>query len=219
MLTDKDREKFSWLPSSNIDYSSKNQSSEVFWIVNLQELFNIDLSYPGIKTALNTAMKYCKQYVPKDTGLTMRSLAMIELDKSRVKLFFDPKKIVGQKRKGEIVRDYYVAYIADSAKNFNWLSITIYQFYTKLFSLTKELFKKQEKIIKEKPDKADKLTLDLTYASLFVGKVKTEYKEMKDEKKKLIDIKKAKDRLKKIQIEQKKEELLEKKKLRAQRRI
>lgn len=80
---------------------SYNQSDIVFFRVNVQELFNIDLNYRGIRTCLNRAFESCKQYIPYDSGLTYRSFTPKILNDSTVEYFFDPSKIVGQMRKGK----------------------------------------------------------------------------------------------------------------------
>lgn len=135
---------------------SHNQSDIVFFRVNVQELFNIDLNYRGIRTCLNRAFESCKQYIPYDSGLTYRSFTPKILNDSTVEYFFDPSKIVGQMRKGKrdkearLVTDYYVVYIAETTKNFSWLTKVIYEFYETLFREVSKLKKAKEQINKAK---------------------------------------------------------------------
>lgn len=104
------------------------------------ELFNIDLNYRGIIKVLNDAMKYSRQFVPMDTGLTRRSMEIRKISDTTVQVFFNPERIIGQIRRGHVVKDYYVKYIAESAKNYNWLSIVIFKFYDYLVKAVKQLF-------------------------------------------------------------------------------
>lgn len=192
------------------EYQS-NQSDEVFFIVNVKELFNVDLTYPGIIGALNSAFMDAKSVTPIDTGLMRRSMTMIKLDEYRVKIFFDRDKIVGKMRKGVIVKDYYPIYLADHAKTFNWLTIVIKHFYDTLYAAMRNLKKKATEKTEEK-----KGIIDFTTFTLFYEDLKSEYKVKKQEaielrkqerekkkaKEQLIKEKKRKIRLKNDKVEE-----------------
>ena len=109
-------------------YASYSQGEEVFFLVDIYELFGVDIDTPGIKGCLNKAFIACKKYIPYDSGLTFRSFTQMALDNHRIRYFFDKNKIVGQTRKGKVVEDYYVVYIDQSAKNYSWLTKVIYEY-------------------------------------------------------------------------------------------
>lgn len=179
------------------EYQS-NQGDEVFFIVNVKELFNIDLNFPGIIGALNKAFMAAKAVTPIDTGLMRRSMTMIKLDDYRVKIFFDRDKIVGKKRKGIIVKDYYPIYLADHAKTFNWLTIVIKHFYDTLYPAVKALRKKSAE---------NKATIDFTTFSLFYEDLKSEYRTKKEEAIELRKQEKEKKKAKEQIIKEKKRKL------------
>lgn len=112
----------------------------------MKELFNVDLSFPGVIKALNYAFKVSKSVVPVKTGLMLRSFTMEKISKTTVRCFFDPKKIIGQKRLGRIVKEYYPQYLVDTPKRFNWLHIVIRKFYNALKLQMEQLAKKHEEI-------------------------------------------------------------------------
>lgn len=192
-----------------------NQSGVVFFIVNVKELFNIDLNYPGIKTALNSAFRESKTYVPTDTGLTKRSYTMEMLDDFRVRCFFDPDKIVGQVRKGRVVKDYYVQYIAEHASRFNWLTIVIKKFYDKLYEEVRQMYKKQQNKFDKDFDDADKINeefqlqkenklVSMKQASAFMTQLRLQYKNAKEEAVRRRDEERLKRKKKRELIKQKK---------------
>ena len=137
-LTDTDRIQYDWLPKAT-NYKG-NQSDIVFFIINVKTLFGVDLNYPGMIGALNKAFEVAKSKVPVDTGITRNSFKGRKIDDYSVYYFFDPADVIGKVRKKQIVKEYYVKYIAESAKNFNWLSIVMYYFYETLFSEVRKLF-------------------------------------------------------------------------------
>lgn len=114
-----------------------NQGDIVFFIVNVKELFGMTLDSPGMKSALNAAFDESRKYIPIDTGLMRRSYTMRRISDDQVYVYFDPAKILGQKRKGITVDDYYPKYLAEKAKTFNWLTIVMSHFYDKLFAAVK----------------------------------------------------------------------------------
>lgn len=50
----------------------------------------------------------------------------------------------------KLVTDYYVVYIAETTKNFSWLTKVIYEFYETLFREVSKLKKAKEQINKAK---------------------------------------------------------------------
>lgn len=177
--------------------SGSNRGEEVFWIVNVKELFDIDLTFPGIKGALNAAFMAAKAVTPISTGLMRRSMTMIQIDNYRVKIFFDRSKIVGQKRKGVIVKDYYPIYLEEHAKTFNWLTILIKHFYDELYRQMKSLQKKHP--ASETKDK-DSGTIAFAMFMMFKDVLDEEYKKKKEEAKKLKEEELAKKKFKKEYI-------------------
>lgn len=69
-----------------------------------------------------------------ESGLTMRSYTIVELDDHTIMLYFNPDKIIGKMRKGRNdkkarkVEQYYVMYIHEHAIRFNWLDVLIHKF-------------------------------------------------------------------------------------------
>lgn len=181
--------------------TSNSNEDEVFFIVNVKELFNIDLNFPGIKGALNAAFMYSKQFVPVDTGMTKRSYTMHQIDNYSVKCFFDPNKIVGQKRNGVIVKDYYVKYIAEHASRFNWMQILIKNFYD-------ELYKQMRSLQKKHPEGTDKSgSIAFSVFLIFKELFDNEYKAKKEEAKRLKEEEIAKKKAQKQTIKQKKKQI------------
>ena len=187
------------------DYTKKsgkspthNQGVEVFFIVDIYELFGVDINTPGIKGCLNKAFIACKKYIPYDTGITYRSFTQSAIDDHRIRNYFDINKVVGQNRKGKIVKDYYVQYIAESAKNYSWLTKVIYEYYEVLFDEVKKMINKNKK---PTPPKEEQVILQQEFKNYFVGeyldnklkqglvflqKVRNDYKSRKEENDRII---------------------------------
>lgn len=191
------------------------QGDYVFWLVNVKELFNIDLNYPGIKTALNNSLKEAKSVTPIDTGLLRSSLTLRQLDNFRVEVFFDPNKIVGKIRKGREVKDYYPKYLAEHAKTFNWLAICIKHFYDKLYEEVRQMYKKQQNKFDKDFDDADKINeefqlqknnklVSMKQASAFMSQLRLQYKNAKEEAVRRRDEERLKRKKKRELIKQKK---------------
>lgn len=124
-----------------------NQGGIVFFQVDLAEMFGINLDYPGIKGALNSAFFESKRYIPVDTGLMKSSYTMRPKSDTLVECFFDPDKIIGQMRKGQKVEDYYPQFVGSSGagnRAWNWLTIVMNHFYDKLIGEVRALSKKPE---------------------------------------------------------------------------
>lgn len=124
-----------------------NQGSIVFFQCDLEEMFGINLDYPGIRSALNDAFANSKHYIPVDTGLMKSSYTMRPKSDTLIECFFDPDKIVGQMRKGHKVDEYYPQYVGSSGggnRAWNWLTIVMNHFYDTLISDVKSLSHRKE---------------------------------------------------------------------------
>lgn len=181
-----------------------NQGSYVFFRVNVKELFGIDLNYPGIRTALNKAFMAAKPYTPVDTGITRRSMTMKEINPYEVEVFYDPKKIIGQVRKGVVIKENYTIYIAESPKRWNWLSIVMKHFYDTLFREVKKLKSKYEH--KEQPKNKTLGGSGISFIGYgaFMEVFNSEYKAKKEEAKLLREEQRKKRILKEEAIKEKK---------------
>jgi len=124
-----------------------NQGSIVFFQCDLEEMFGINLDYPGIRSALNDAFANSKHYIPVETGLMKSSYTMRPKSDTLVECFFDPDKIIGQMRKGHKVEEYYPQFVGSSGggnRAWNWLTIVMNHFYDTLIADVKSLSKKKE---------------------------------------------------------------------------
>ena len=161
-----------------------NQSDIVFFRVNLNEMFGVDINYRGMKKCLNTAFLACKKFVPIDTGLTYRSFTQKQLTDYEIEYFFDPAKIVGKTRKGVVVKDYYVKYIAASPKNYSWLTKVIYEFYETLFREVSHLPRAKKQIKQGERMVVYDKDIDDQNARIFMMTLREEYKLKRKEEKK-----------------------------------
>jgi len=130
--------------SYNIQYEDRGKL--VYFLVDVKELFNIDLKTPGFIAALNNAFNISKTAVPVKTGLMLRSYTMSKISSSTVRCYFDPEKILGRKRLGRIVTEYYPQYLVDTPKRFDWLQILVKKFYDALKLQMEALAKKNDEI-------------------------------------------------------------------------
>ena len=120
------------------------------------------------------------------------------LDNHRIRYFFDKNKIVGQTRKGKVVKDYYVVYIDQSAKNYSWLTRVLYEYYEVLFDEVKKMINKNKK---PTPPKEEQVILQQEFKNYFVGeyldnklkqglvflqKIRNDYKSRKEENDRII---------------------------------
>ena len=165
-----------------VDYRL-NQSDIVFFRVNLNEMFGVDINYRGMKKCLNTAFMSCKKYIPYDTGITYRSFTQKQLTDYEIEYFFDPKKVVGQTRKGVIVKDYYVKYIASTPKNYSWLTKVIYEFYETLFREVSHLPRAKQQIKQGERMFVYDGQIDDYNARIFMRTLREEYKLKREEEK------------------------------------
>jgi len=128
----------------NIQYNDRN--GIVYFEVDMMELFNVDLSTPGVITALNHAFNVSKSAVPIKTGLMLRSYTMVKVSNTTVRCFFDKDKIVGKRRLGKVVKNYYPQYLVEYPSRFNWLDLVIRKFYMALKLEMEKLAKKNKEI-------------------------------------------------------------------------
>ena len=128
----------------NIKYSDTGKL--VYFEVDMKELFNVDLQTSGIISALNHAFNVSKTAVPVKTGLMLRSYTMDKISSTTVRCYFDPNKIIGKKRLGRIVKDYYPQYLVEFPSRLNWLDVVIKRFYDALKIELEELAKKNNQI-------------------------------------------------------------------------
>jgi hypothetical protein len=117
----------------------------VYFIVNVNQLFNINLSYPGVLTAIKKAFDESKRYIPFKTGLLKKSYSMKRINNDSIMIFFDPAKLLGKKRLGKMNKTYYAKYLKEHTKTFNWLDIIMKNFYDRLLRLIRIIEKKSKK--------------------------------------------------------------------------
>lgn len=105
----------------------------VYFDVDIGELFGIDLYTTGVRTALNQAFQEAKKVIPYKTGLMRRSFTMIRVSSyTKLRCYFDPKKILGVKRLGKVVTEYYPRYLVQYPKRYNWLDLVMLKFFATL---------------------------------------------------------------------------------------
>ena len=175
-----------------------NQGEIVFFRVDVYELFGVTIETPGIKKCLNIAYLECQKYCPVKTGLMKRSFTMKVLSDHQVELFFDPNKIIGQTRLGKVVETYYPMFVAETAKNYSFLTRMIYSFHETLFDEVKKMINKNKK---PTPPKEEQVILQQEFKNYFVGeyldnklkqglvflqKVRNDYKSRKEENDRII---------------------------------
>lgn len=165
-----------------VDYRL-NQSDIVFFRVNLNEMFGVDINYRGMKKCLNTAFISCKKYIPFDTGITYRSFTQKHLTDYEIEYFFDPAKVIGKVRKGVVVKEYYVKYIASSPKNYSWLTKVIYEFYETLFREVSRLPRAKKQIKQGERMVVYDRDIDDLNAKIFMRTLREEYKLKREEEK------------------------------------
>ena len=118
--------------------------TRVYFRVNLKEIFGVDINYPGLIGCLKKAFALSKKYVPFKTGLMLSAYTMEEVSPTIYEIYFDRNKIVGKKRLGVIVKDYYPQYLVEYSSRMNWLDILSYQFYRVLITEASKLEKDLE---------------------------------------------------------------------------
>lgn len=155
--------------SANIQFS--DDGNLVYFNVNTDELFDVNLSYPGMMNALKKAVRDSKEVVPFQTGLLRRSYSMDVLNQSTVRVYFDPSKIKGATRLGRVVTEYYPKYLKDKAKTFNWLDLVMRRFLKSLIVEIREMNKQKQR------EDALKLAALLLFYKMFNDNLKEKIKE------------------------------------------
>lgn len=175
----------------NSDYKIKYRDTGklVYFEVDMKELFNIDLSTPGVLTALNYAFNVSKSAVPVKTGLMLRSYRIDKISSTTVRCYFDPDKIIGQKRLGRVVTEYYPQYLVQYPSRLNWLDIVIKRFYNALKIEMEKLSKKNNKI-----DDTKFLELLVLLLADMTRKTENEKQIRKNQQKRKKDILKRRER-------------------------
>lgn len=168
---------------SNLNIKYSNNSKLIYFEVDMKELFNVDLSTPGVLTALNYAFNVSKSAVPIKTGLMLRSYTIDKISSTTVRCYFDPKKIIGQKRLGRVVKEYYPQYLVRFPSRINWLDIVIKKFYEALKIEMEKLAKDNSKI-----DNTNFLRLLTLLLATTTQKVEEEkkFRKVKEKRKELL---------------------------------
>ena len=156
----------------------------VYFQVNIKELFGVDLNTPGVPTACNYAFNVSKAAVPIKTGLMLRAYTIEKVSSTTVRCYFDPKKIIGKKRLGVIVKHYYPALLFKFPNRLNWLDLVIKRFYDTLKEEMKKIAKKNKDV-----DDEGFAAFWLAYMLLFKKKQKErqKQKELEDKRRKEIE--------------------------------
>ena len=110
-------EKIKLNTSTTIQFSDSDDV--VFFLVNIQEMFNVSSNYNGMKSIIRSVFEISKRFVPFKTGLMRSSYTLEYINADVVRLFFDPAKILGKTRLGRTVRTYYPKYLIMKPKTAN----------------------------------------------------------------------------------------------------
>lgn len=122
----------------------------VYFLLDLEVLFNINLSYEGIKSLLRQAFNISRSYVPYRTGTLRKSMTMEFIENNKVLVYFDPFKILGKKiGKKSIISTYYPKYLKDKPKTFNWLDIIFKSFIDSLTGSIRKLIEEEQARIEQ----------------------------------------------------------------------
>jgi hypothetical protein len=105
--------------NSSYVFQYSDDGDLVYFLVNVNELFNVSLSYPGMITAIRKSFRDSKSYIPYKTGLLRSSFSIKRLNNDTMMVFFDPAKLLGKKRFGRTNNTYYAKYLKEHAKTFN----------------------------------------------------------------------------------------------------
>ena len=128
---------------SNISFIFDDDAPLVYFVVDTQELFKMNLDEGGLYSALQEAFRASKEEVPVATGLMKRAYTFKRLNNHSIMCSFPPDKIVGKVRAGKIVKEYYPAYLKDTVKRANWLDIVMKRFLDTLKRLVNTHNKKE----------------------------------------------------------------------------
>ena len=189
--------------NSSLSMESSDSGDLIYFIVNVEELFKVNLSYPGILNILKKAFNESKKFIPVWTGLMKSSYTMDRINNTAVMIYFDPQKILGKKRLGRVVKVYYPKYLKDKSTTFNWLDIIMKAFYRNLIAEAEALMYKIELSRSDKKDSSDsdsikalalasvekKNTINILAAVAFFKLFKDEYERKIKKYKKEVGIK------------------------------
>lgn len=131
--------------ASNFNMQFSDDGNLVYFNINVRELFEVNLGYPGLMNALKTAFRESKDTIPYKTGLLRRSYSMDRLNEETIRVYFDPSKIVGATRLGRPVDVYYPKYLKEKSKTFNWLDIVMRRFLRTLLVEVRSMNEKKQK--------------------------------------------------------------------------
>ncbi len=100
--------------------------------IDLVKMFKSELT-PELRASFNKALKsvFTSRYMIVDTGL-MRSSLTLQFNARRVLVYFDPKKIIGKRRKGQVVKEYYPQYLSSFPQHARWLENLVQVFLNHL---------------------------------------------------------------------------------------
>lgn len=132
------------MTSRKVQYDDRGKL--VYFKIDVKELFGITLEEPGILQALRYAFNVSKSVVPIKTGLMLRSYTFKPISNTTVMCYFDPEKIIGKKRMGRVVTEYYPAYLFRFPSRYNWLDAVIEKFFSELNLSVRKLSKKNQNI-------------------------------------------------------------------------
>lgn len=152
----------------NFEYDDRGEL--VYFIVNIYELFGVEISYPGLRRVIRKAYRDSKRVTPIDTGLMRSSYTLQFMSNRRVMLFFDPNKILGKTRGGKKVTTYYPKYLVEKKATFNWMDVLMNSFFLSLLAGVREINRKHKD--KDKRDKIIKTTAMLAFYKLFKDQMK-----------------------------------------------
>lgn len=109
----------------------------VYFIINVEELFNTKLRYKGMMTALRKALVQSRRVVPFKTGRLRSSYKLERVNSTTVRLYFDPSVL------GDV---YYAKYLIEYPKTRLWLQGVMTVFlYNLILSIKKLESKKKNK--------------------------------------------------------------------------
>lgn len=170
-----------------------NQQGEVvYFICDVKELFGVSLDVPGVKKALRTAFKksHIKKIkgsptggIPYDTGLMMSSFTMEPVSNDAVICYFDPNKILGKERKGQIVKYYYPAVLFKHRWHTLWVYDLAKTFYEFLLMEMVNLDKEFKKVNSKYQISTKNFDLFWIFLILQIGKLIKEIKKQQKQEK------------------------------------
>ncbi len=153
---------------SNTIVAFNDNDGEVYFIVDIKELLGVTINTPGIPTILRRAFEFSKNPIPVDSGLMKSSYTMKMVNNNQIKCFFDRHKIIGKKRYGRVVEDYYPQYLVTHNSRRTWLQIVLEAFYSSLNTSLKQMEKKNGSKVNKNGSKVNKSATIIDYAKFLV---------------------------------------------------